>query len=127
MRRIQNKEGQLPKGGTDMDLFKRAFLAGVGALSLSKDKAKAMMDELVKNGELREKEGREMLDDLLKKAEATRKDVEKSVKTQVMGAYKKMNLASLDQVKKMERRLRELERELARKAWKARSGAKKSR
>jgi polyhydroxyalkanoate synthesis regulator phasin len=109
-----------------MDLFKRAFLAGVGALSLSREKAKAMIDELVANGQLKEKEGRAMLDDLAEKAEAARKDVEKNVKSQVQGAYKKMNLASLDQVKKMERRLQELEKALAQKAWQARSGAKKS-
>jgi polyhydroxyalkanoate synthesis regulator phasin len=109
-----------------MDLFKRAFLAGLGALNLSGDKAKEMIDELVKSGEIKEREGRELLDDLLKKAEATRRDVERTVKTQVMGAYKKMNLASLDQVKKMERRLQEMEKKLATRAWKARASAKKS-
>jgi polyhydroxyalkanoate synthesis regulator phasin len=109
-----------------MDLFKRAFLAGLGALNLSREKAKEMIDELVKNGEIKEKEGRVLLDDLVKKAAAARKDVEKNVKTQVMGAYKKMNLASLDQVKKMEKRLQEMEKKLAERAWKARASAKKS-
>ncbi len=96
-----------------MDLFKRAFLAGLGALSLSREKAKEMIDELVKNGEVKKDEGKAMLDDLLKRAETAQKEVEKSVKTQVQGAYRKMNLASLDHVKKMERRLQELEKKLA--------------
>lgn len=110
-----------------MDLFKRAFLAGLGALSLSREKAKEMIDELVKNGEVKKEEGKVMLDDLLKKAETTQKEVQKSVKAQVASAYKKMNLASLDQVKKMERRLQEMEKKLAERAWTARAAAKRSR
>lgn len=98
-----------------MGVFKRMFLAGLGTMSLSKEKAEAIVDELVKAGQIKEKEGRKLLDEMLQKAETLRKEVEQKVSSQAKVAYGKLNLATLEQMKKMEKRIQQLERELAKK------------
>jgi len=98
-----------------MDAFKKAFLAGVGALSLSKERARKVVKELIEQGKIREQEGRKLVEDMLKKAETTRRDIEQIINTQVATAYSKINLATQEQLKKMERRIHQLERELAKK------------
>jgi len=95
-----------------MDMFKRVFLAGVGALNLSRERAKAIVDELVKSGEVREKEGRILVNEMMKKAADVKDEVEATISKQMDSAYKRLNLASVDQLKKMERRIQELEKEL---------------
>lgn len=102
------------------DIIKKAFLAGVGALSLTRERAQRVVKELVEQGQIREQEGKKVLAEVMQKVDAARKDVQKTVGTQVTAAYGKMNLATQAQIKKMEQRIRELERELGKK-----SGTKK--
>ncbi len=99
-----------------MKIIKKAFLAGVGAVSLSRERAKAIADELVKQGKLREQEGRVLVEEMLRKASSVKKDMERTVNQQVSTAYRKINLATQEQLKKMERRIHELERELGKKS-----------
>lgn len=98
-----------------MGVFKKMFLAGLGTMSLSREKAEAIVDELVKAGQIKEKEGRKLLDEIMQKAEGVRKDVEQKVTAQARAAYSKLNLATLEQLKKMEKRIQQLERELGKK------------
>lgn len=95
-----------------MDNFKRVFLAGVGALSLSKEKAKKIADELIQEGKLKEKEGRRFAKEMMDKAEVLRQDVEKKVKSHVDQAYHKINVGTQEQLKKMEKRLHDLEKKI---------------
>ncbi|MCD4813693.1 phasin family protein [bacterium] len=98
-----------------MDTMKKVFLAGVGALSLSKDRAQKIVTELIAQGKIREKEGRKLAEEMMRRAESTRKDVEKNIHTQVNTVYTKVNVATQVQLKKMEKRIHELEREVAKK------------
>ena len=112
-----------------MDVFRRAFLAGLGAMSMSRERGKALVNELVKAGELQEKEGKKLLDEMARAADEVRGKVESTIAKQMAAAYKHLNLTSADQLKKMECRIRELEKELAktnRTARAARSTAKKA-
>jgi polyhydroxyalkanoate synthesis regulator phasin len=110
-----------------MENLKKLFLAGVGALSLSKERAQRVAKELIAQGKIREQEGRTLVAEMLKKAESARQEVEKTVKTQVSHAYQKVNLATQEQLKKMEKRIQELERELAKKNPSQGRSAKKKR
>ncbi len=99
-----------------MKIIKKAFLAGVGAVSLSRERAKVIADELVKQGKIREQEGRALVDDMLHKASVVKKDMERTVNQQVSTAYTKINVATQEQLKKMECRIHELERKLGKKS-----------
>ena len=104
-----------------MDVFRKAFLAGMGAMSLSSDYAIKLVNELVKAGELREKEGRDLVDEIVKKAGEVKKEVESTIANQLDAAYKRLNLVSRDQLEEMESRIQELERKLTQASRTARS------
>ncbi len=96
-----------------MDIFRKAMLAGLGAFSLTRDKAQELLTELVKAGEIQEQESKEMLEEMMKKAKAMRAELEKNVGTQVRSAAAKLNSATLVQVRRLEARLRQIEKSLA--------------
>ena len=96
-----------------MDVFRKAFLAGMGAMSLSSEHASKLVDELVEAGELRQKEGRDLVDEIVKKAGEVKKHVESTIAKQMDAAHERMNLASLARLKEMEGRIQELEKKLA--------------
>ena len=96
-----------------MDLFKKAFLAGLGAVSLSQERTREIVDELIKAGKIKEREGEKVYKELMVKATAAKKEVESKVGKQVVSALGKANTVALQQLKKMELRIKELEKELA--------------
>ncbi len=98
-----------------MDAFKKVFLAGVGALSLSKAKAKKIVEELIEQGQIRKDEGQHLVEEMLHKADSTRTAVEDKVKKNATQAYQKLNLATQKQLEKMEKRIHSLEQQLAKK------------
>ncbi len=96
-----------------MDNFKKVFLAGMGALSLSKDKAKEIVNELIAEGKIKEKEGRQLAKEMISKAETVKKDMEQKVKVHVDNVLTKVNTGTQAQLKKMEQRIHHLEQKLA--------------
>jgi poly(hydroxyalkanoate) granule-associated protein len=95
-----------------MEIFKKVFLAGLGAVSLSQERTKEIVDELVKAGKLKEKDGQKLFKEMMAKATVVKKDLEVKVNQQAKVVYEKMNTVALDQLKKMERRIQSLEKEL---------------
>ena len=104
-----------------MDVFKKAFLAGMGAMSLSREHAIKLVNELIKEGELRKNEGRDLAEEMVKKAGEVKKEVVSTIAKQMDAAYKRLNLVSLDQLRKMESRIQELEKKLMKTSQTARS------
>ena len=92
------------------DLIKKTMLTGVGLAAMTKDKVEELAKELTEKGEMSEKEGRELVDDLLKKSEQAKKDLEKNVENIVEKVLGKMNLASKEDISKIEKRLKRLEK-----------------
>jgi polyhydroxyalkanoate synthesis regulator phasin len=104
-----------------MGVFRKAFLAGMGAVSLSSEHASKMVGELVKAGELHEKDGLDLVEEMVKKAAEVKKEVESTIAKQLDAAYKRMKLVSLDQLEQMESRLQQLEKRLTQASRPARS------
>jgi polyhydroxyalkanoate synthesis regulator phasin len=94
-----------------MDVLKKAFLAGLGAISLSQERTREIVEELVKAGKLKEKDGEKVYKELMAKALAAKKDVESKMSSQVLSALGKLNNAALEQMKKMEQRIKDLEKQ----------------
>jgi len=92
------------------DLIKKTMLTGVGLAVMTKDKVEELAKELTEKGEMSEKEGRELVDDLLKKSEQAKKDLEKKVENIAEKVLGKMNLASKEDISKIEKRLKRLEK-----------------
>jgi len=62
-----------------MDPIMKAMYLGLGALSMTSEKAGGIIADLVKRGEMSENEGAELVDHLLKGAERQQKEIEGKV------------------------------------------------
>jgi polyhydroxyalkanoate synthesis regulator phasin len=90
------------------DLIKKTMLTGVGLAAMTREKAEELAKELIKKGELSEKEGKELVDDLLKKSEQAKKDLEKKMKDMVKKALKKMDVATKKDIARLEKNIRNI-------------------
>ncbi len=86
----------------------KVFMAGLGAMSMTREKAEQIFDEYVKRGQAEQAArtgfGKEMMDT----AEKTRKDLEKLVQEQVQDAVGKLHLATQDDLHRIEKKLDQL-------------------
>lgn len=99
----------LKMGGEDMfSLGKKMFLAGLGVLSLTKEKANEIAQELIKKGELSQSESKKFVVDLLDKAEKEKEKLLKRIKPDVEKSLEKMNFASKKCVDDLEKKINEL-------------------
>ena len=95
------------------DFIKKTMLTGVGLAAMTRDKIEELAKELTEKGEMTEKEGRELVDELMEKSEKAKKDLETKVENIVEKVLGKMNLASKEDISKIEKRLKRLERKEA--------------
>ena len=94
-----------------LDLLKKSILTGVGLALMTKDKAEELAKELVKKGELSEKEGKEFIDEMLKKSKQAGKDMEAKVDDLVKKALKKANVATREDLAGLEKEIKRLKKE----------------
>ncbi|ELW9008181.1 hypothetical protein SIN57_001901, partial [Campylobacter upsaliensis] len=68
------------------------------------------VEELVKKGEVSKNESKDLINHLIQKGEEMKGQLETVAKEKVNAAYAEMKLATLDDVKKLEKRIEALER-----------------
>ena len=95
-----------------IDLIKKIVFTGVGLASLTKDKIEALGKEIGDQAKLSEKEGKELVDELMKKSEESRKEVASQVEKFVKDNLKKMDLATHDDLLKLEKKVQQLSKNL---------------
>ena len=93
------------------ELIKKTMMTGVGLAAMTREKIEEMAKELTEKGEMTEKEGRELVDELVKKSEKTKKDLETKMEGIVEKVLGKMNLATKEDISKIEKRLKSLEKQ----------------
>jgi len=92
------------------DIIKKTMLTGVGLAAMTRDKIEELAKELTEKGEVTEKEGRELVDEMVKKSEKAKKDLETKMEGIVEKVLGKMNLATKEDINKIEKRLKHLEK-----------------
>lgn len=99
----------LKKGGEDMfNLSRKMFLASVGMVSLTKERANEIAQELIKKGELSQSESKEFVVDLLDKAEKEKDHLMEKIKPEIDKSLEKMNFASKECVDNLEKKIDDL-------------------
>jgi polyhydroxyalkanoate synthesis regulator phasin len=83
----------------------KMMLAGLGALSMSRERAEKIFDEYVQRGHVAKEARSGFVKDLLDAAEKTRGDMEKLVKKQVEQAVNGAELATKDDIRRLEAKL----------------------
>lgn len=92
------------------DLIKKTILIGAGLASLTREKVEGLANELVKRGELSEKEGRALVDDLIERSKKVRQELEKRVEKQVAKSLERLNIPTRGEIMKIWARIEDLER-----------------
>jgi len=83
------------------DVIKKAMLVGLGA----QEKARELVDELVKAGELSKSEAAVLVKEWTSRAEESTRDIDLKVKDTVAGAFEKLNIATRDDLEKLEKKI----------------------
>jgi polyhydroxyalkanoate synthesis regulator phasin len=95
------------------EVVERTLLVGVGAAGLTADKLQAVVDDLVKRGQLTSKEGREVVEDLASRSRTEAKSALGRADSSLQGAFKEMGLAGRRDLEDLDFRLRQLEHRLS--------------
>ena len=99
----------LKRGGEDMfKLGRKMFLASLGMLSLTKERANKIAQELIKRGELSQSESKEFVVDLLDRAEKEKDRLIEKIKPEIDKSLEKMNFASKKCVDNLEKKIDDL-------------------
>lgn len=91
------------------DVIKKAMLAGLGA----QEKAKELIDELVKKGELSQHDATSLVKEWASKAEESKKEFDQKVKDSLAAAMEKLNIPSRDDVANLEKKIQSLSERVA--------------
>lgn len=94
------------------DFLKKAWLFGVGVFDFTKEKAEALVSEMVKRGEVSQQESPQAVEQILDKAQEMQKALFEKVKEIIAG----MNLARTTDLEALEKRVAALEEEIKGKA-----------
>ncbi len=86
----------------------KIFMAGLGAMSMTREKAEQIFDEYVKRGQAEQAARTGFVKEMMDNAEKTRKDLEKLVQEQVQTAVGKLHLATQDDLHRIEKKLDQL-------------------
>jgi len=96
------------------ETLRRLAAAGLGLAWLTKEKAEAVVQELIKQGEVSREEGKELLDELLRRAEMEKDELRRRVDAEVRRLIKGAGVASAEDVRRLEERIERLEARLDR-------------
>lgn len=86
----------------------KLFLAGVGAMSMTKEKAEALFEEYVEKGKVQREQKSGFVKEVMDMAEKSRADLEKVISEQVEKALEQFPLATKDDLKRVEDKLDQL-------------------
>ncbi len=92
-----------------LDSLKKAALIGVGIVALTKEKIEEIAKDLVKKGEITEKEGKELVTDLLEKSKQARKELGTRVDGVIAETLKKLKIPTRQEVDELKERIARLE------------------
>ncbi len=86
----------------------KMMLAGLGALSMTREKAEQMFDEYVGKGRTERDNRSGFVKEVMDSAERTRSELEKMISKQVQETVTSLHLATQDDVRRIEQKLDQL-------------------
>ena len=82
-------------------LLEKSFLAGIGLLSMTREKAQQVIDELSHEGEVQKGEVTRWVDQLADRGEEERQALRKLIRDEVKQALDEMGLATKEDIQKL--------------------------
>lgn len=97
------------------DFFKKFIYTGVGWISLTADKFKKQIEKFVEEEKLSEEEGKRIVDDFLKNSELKKEEIETQFKKVVDKVLNAVDFAKQKELDELKLRIEELEKLLSEK------------
>ena len=82
-------------------LIERSFLAGIGLLSMTHDKAQKIVDELIQRGEVQKGEAKDWVEQLVHRGEEERQAIRKLIHDEVKSALDELGLATKEDIQEL--------------------------
>lgn len=94
------------------ELFEKAVLTGIGALSLTQKKGEELLHELKEKYRFSEEEGKAFLEKIQSTAKETREKITEAAETEVKKAVERIGLVPKSDFDKLQQRIDALEKQL---------------
>jgi len=92
-----------------IESLRKVGLLGIGVLSITEEKIKQVVNELVEKGEMNKEEGKTLVHELLTEKKKQMQDFEEKIAEDVQNAVGKSKIALKDDVSRLEDKITELE------------------
>lgn len=96
-----------------VEIARKAILLGLGAVSLTKEKAEELIQELVQKGEVSQSEARELVTRMMERGKDEEIEIRRMFRTELDRFIAEMNVVSRKDYEDLEARLARLEEKLA--------------
>ncbi len=93
-----------------IESLRKVGLLGIGVLSITEEKIKQVVNELVEKGEMNKEEGKTLVHELLTEKKKQMQDFDEKISKDVQNAIGKSKIASKDDVSRLEDKITELEK-----------------
>ena len=90
------------------ELLQNIMYAGIGAVTLTKEKLEELQDELIEKGKMSRDEGKQFVDELKSKSEKAKEQLDQWIARRVEDQVKQLNLASRDEIAELQKKVDEL-------------------
>ena len=92
------------------EFIKKAIFIGAGLASMTAEKLEEAVEEIVKKGEISEKQGKELIQDLKEKSGKAKKDFGERIDKVVKDTLQKLNIPTRTEVEELRARIEQLEK-----------------
>ncbi len=83
------------------NFFERGFLATVGLVSLTQERSQALVEEMVRRGEVSREESKRVVDELFKRGQEERRNLHEMVREEVNKVLAEKDVAAKDDLDKL--------------------------
>lgn len=92
------------------ELTRKTMLLGMGLATLTREKLKKTINDLIQKGEISEKEGEELVNELIEKSKKYKKDLEGKIEEIVADTLKKLNIPTRDELTELNKKIERMEK-----------------
>ena len=93
-----------------IESLRKLGLLGIGAISITEEKIKQVVDELVEKGEVSKEEGKTLVHELMTEKTKQMQEFEEKITGDVQNAIERSKVASKDDLLRLEDKIAELEK-----------------
>ena len=93
------------------ELIKKTIFIGAGLAAMTAEKIEAAVAEIVKKGEISEKEGKELVADLIEKSKETRLELGAKIEKMISDTLQRLHIPTQKDLEELKARIERLEKD----------------